>query len=94
MRCPNCESGDISVQETINQPKATLRYRKCADCGAKWYTKEVTVPAEEVKTIFDEWVRERGRKCRLKKKGVEYDVKFSDGREQQSVPKTPTSPLF
>lgn len=94
MRCPNCQSDEISVMETINQPKATLRYRKCGVCGFKFYTKEGVVPSEEVKPVFDEWLRERSRKCRAKKKGEEYNVKFEDGREQPAVPKKPTSPLF
>lgn len=93
MRCPSCE-GDISVLETINQPKATLRYRKCDVCGFKFYTKEEVVPADSVKPVFDEWMRERSRKCRAKKKGVDYEVKFEDGREQTVAPKKPTSPLF
>lgn len=94
MRCSYCESDNVSVLETINQPNATLRQRKCADCGAKFYTKEVVVSAEEVKPIFSEWLRERSRKCRAKKKGAEYEVKFADGREQPATPKKPTSPLF
>ena len=93
MRCPACE-GEVSVQETINQPKATLRYRKCDACGFKFYTKEEVVPAEEVKPVFDEWLRERSRKSRAKKKGMNYEVKFADGREQSVTPKQPTSPLF
>lgn len=93
MYCPNC-SGENSVQETINQPKATLRQRKCDVCGFKFYTKEEVVHSEDVKPVFDEWVRERQRKCRAKKKGVEYNVKFEDGREQSVAPKKPTSPLF
>lgn len=93
MNCPSC-NGAVSVQETINQPKATLRYRKCDICGFKFYTKEEAVSAEEVKPVFDEWVRERSRKCRAKKKGVEYDVSFEDGREKTVAPKKPTSPLF
>lgn len=94
MRCVNCESDNLTVMETINQPKATLRLRRCADCGAKFYTKEEVVPSEEVKPVFDEWTRERSRKCRAKKKGEEYNVKFEDGREQPATPKKPTSPLF
>lgn len=94
MRCPNCESANLSVLETINQPKATLRQRKCADCGTKFYTKEEIVSPDEVKPVFDEWLRERSRKCRAKKKGEEYEVKFEDGREQPATPKKPTSPLF
>lgn len=93
MRCPSCE-GEISVLETINQPKDILRQRKCNVCGCKFYTKEEIVPAETVKPVFDEWIRERSRKCRAKKKGVEYEVSFADGREQPIVPKKPTSPLF
>lgn len=94
MRCPSCESDEVTVLETINQPKATLRQRKCATCGMKFYTKEDVVSPDEVKPVFDEWIRERSRKCRAKKKGVDYDVKFADGREQSAVPKKPTSPLF
>lgn len=93
MRCPSCE-GEISVLETINQPKDILRQRKCNVCGFKFYTKEEIVPAESVKPVFDEWIRERQRKCRAKKKGVEYEVSFADGREQPVIPKKPTSPLF
>ena len=93
MRCPTC-NGEVAVLETINQPKATLRYRKCNDCGFKFYTKEDVVPADTVKPVFDEWLRERARKSRAKKKGVEYNVKFEDGREQAITPKKPTSPLF
>lgn len=93
MRCPSCE-GEISVLETINQPKDILRQRKCNVCGFKFYTKEEIVPAEAVKPVFDEWIRERQRKCRAKKKGVEYEVSFADGREQPVIPKKPTSPLF
>jgi len=93
MNCPTC-NGSVSVMETINQPKATLRYRKCEVCGFKFYTKEDVVPSEEVKPVFDEWLRERSRKCRAKKKGVEYEVSFEDGREKSVAPKKPTSPLF
>ncbi len=94
MRCPSCESSELAVLETINQPKATLRMRKCSTCGTKFYTREEAVSPDEVKPIFDEWIRERSRKCRAKKKGEEYNVKFEDGREQPATPKKPTSPLF
>ena len=93
MQCPYC-SGENSVQETINQPKATLRQRKCEVCGMKFYTREEVVHSEEVKPVFDEWIRERQRKHRAKKKGVEYEVSFADGREKPVTPKQPTSPLF
>lgn len=93
MLCPSC-GGNNSVQETINQQKATLRFRKCDVCGMKFYTREEVVSADDVKPVFDEWIRERQRKCRAKKKGVEYEVSFADGREQTIVPKKPTSPLF
>lgn len=93
MVCPSC-NGEVSVQETINQQRATLRFRKCTVCGCKFYTKEEIVPSESVKPVFDEWVRERQRKHRAKQKGVEYEVKFEDGREQSVAPKKPTSPLF
>lgn len=94
MYCINCGSDENSVLETINQPKATLRQRKCAVCGIKFYTKEEVVSPEGVKPVFDEWIRERSRKCRAKKKGVDYEVSFADGREQPVTPKKPTSPLF
>lgn len=94
MRCPNCGSDNISVLETINQPKATLRQRRCGECGVKFYSKEEVTPSDDVKPVFDEWIRERSRKCRAKKKGEDYEVKFEDGRQQQAVPKKPTSPLF
>ena len=93
MKCPSC-NGEISVLETINQPKSILRQRKCNECGFKFYTKEDVVPSESVKPVFDEWLRERSRKCRAKKKGVEYEVSFADGREKTVIPKKPTSPLF
>lgn len=94
MRCPNCGSDNLAVMETINQPETTLRQRKCSDCGFKFYTKEIVVPADTVKPVFDEWIRERSRKCRAKKKGINYDVRFEDGREQPVTPKKPTQPLF
>lgn len=93
MRCPSCE-GEISVLETINQPKATWRYRKCNECGNKFYTREDVISPEEAKPLFDEWIRERSRKSRAKNKGMEYNVKFADGREKPITPKKPTSPLF
>lgn len=93
MNCPYC-NGENSVQETINQPHATLRQRKCETCGMKFYTKEEIAHSEEVKPVFDEWLRERQRKCRAKKKGVDYEVSFADGREKPVIPKKPTSPLF
>ena len=93
MLCPSC-NGEVSVLETINQTKATLRQRKCGVCGLKFFTKEEVVPSDTVKPIFDEWLRERSRKCRAKKKGEEYEPSFSDGREKPVEPKQPTSPLF
>lgn len=93
MLCPDC-NGSISVLETINQPKATYRQRKCDVCGKKFYSKEEICPSEEAKPLFDEWIRERSRKSRAKKKGMDYEVKFADGREQPVTPKQPTSPLF
>ena len=93
MLCPLC-NGEVSVQETINQQNATLRYRKCNECGNKFYTKESIVATDTVKPVFDEWIRERSKKCRAKKKGMEYNVRFEDGREQPVAPKKPTSPLF
>lgn len=93
MLCPNC-GGEVSVLETINQHKDTLRSRKCEVCGFKFYTKESVVPQDDAKSVFDEWRRERVRKSRAKKKGEDYEVRFEDGREQPVIPKQPTSPLF
>ena len=93
MKCPNCD-GEISVLETINQQRFTYRQRKCEMCGFKFYTKEEVCSSEEAKPLFDEWIRERSRKCRAKKKGLIYEPTFADGREQQIIPKKPTSPLF
>ena len=52
------------------------------------------MPSDEAQPLFTEWTRERSRKARAKKKGVEYNVKFEDGREKPVTPKRPTSPLF
>lgn len=93
MLCPNCQ-GSISVLETINQQKATYRQRRCEECGFKFYTKEEVCNTEEAKPLFDEWIRERSRKSRAKKKGIDYEVTFADGREKPVTPKKPTSPLF
>ena len=93
MLCPNCE-GQISVEETINQPRCTYRQRKCTECGFKFYTKEEVCAESEAAPLFREWIRERGRKARAKKKGLEYEVSFADGREKPVTPKRPTSPLF
>jgi len=93
MLCPDC-NGNVSVQETINQQRATYRQRRCDVCGKKFYTKEEICTVDEAKPLFDEWVRERSRKCRAKKKGIEYEPTFADGREQPVTPKKPTSPLF
>lgn len=94
MFCPTCGNKETSVLETINQPKATLRQKKCPVCGYKFFTREEPVPIDTVKPVFDEWLRERSRKSRAKKKGVDYEVSFADGREQPVTPKKPTSPLF
>lgn len=94
MFCPSCGNKETTVLETINQPKATIRRKKCAECGTKFFTREEPVSAELVKPVFDEWVRERQKKLRLKKKGEAYDVRFADGREKPVTPKKPTSPLF
>ena len=93
MLCPNCK-GDVSVMETINQHNSTYRLRKCNVCGNKFYTKEDICPDDSAKPLFDEWIRERSRKSRAKKKGVDYEVKFEDGREKPVTPKKPMSPLF
>lgn len=93
MKCPNC-NGEITVSETINQTLCTYRQKKCTECGFKFFTKEIVCSSDEAQPLFTEWTRERSRKHRAKKKGVNYDVKFADGREQEIIPKRPTSPLF
>ena len=93
MYCPNCNAR-ADVVDTITSVQSILRIRKCGNCGAKFYTEETIVPEEKVKPLFTEWSKERSRKHRAKKKGYEYDVKFTDGREEISTPKKPTNPLF
>jgi hypothetical protein len=93
MLCPNCE-GYIEVQETINQNDTTWRQKKCKLCGFKFFTKESVCSSDEAQPLFTEWTRERSRKSRAKKKGLDYEVKFADGREKEVIPKRPTSPLF
>ena len=94
MRCPNCESDNLSVVDTISSQRENYRHRKCADCEFRFYTTEAVVPKEEVEPKFKEWQKERSRKCRAKKKGIAYEPTFEDGREKTVIPKKPTSPLF
>lgn len=93
MLCPNC-NGEIQVQETINQSRFTYRQKKCLNCNFKFYTKEAVCEESEAAPLFREWIRERGRKLRAKKKGIYYEPTFEDGREKPIIPKKPTSPLF
>lgn len=93
MLCPNCNA-EVSVVDTINQEKATYRQKKCKECDFKFFTKETICKPEEAQPLFTEWTRERSRKSRAKKRGVDYEVKFKDGRENKPEPKRPTSPLF
>ena len=93
MLCPNCD-GSVEVQETINQTRCTYRQRKCLNCGFKFYSKEEVCDESEAAPLFREWIRERSRKSRAKKKGIDYEVSFADGREKPVTPKKPTSPLF
>lgn len=93
MFCPSCNS-DVTVLETISQQKCIWRQRKCNACGLKFYTKEEICNSDEARPLFTEWVRERARKSRMKKKGFDYEVSFADGREKPVTPKKPTSPLF
>lgn len=93
MYCPVC-SDRTEVEDTITSTKYIYRHRKCRNCGADFFTEEVIVATEKVKPLFTEWSRERSRKARAKKKGFEYEPKFSDGRENAPAPKKPTNPLF
>lgn len=93
MNCPNCD-GDVTAQETINQQRFTYRKKKCQVCGFKFFTKEIVCSPDEAQPLFTEWSRERSRKSRAKARGEEYEPRFADGREQQVIPKQPTSPLF
>ena len=93
MYCPVCNA-KMEVEDTIQSNKNVYRHIKCKNCGGDYYTEETIVQTEKVKPMFTEWSRERSRKSRAKKKGFEYDPKFSDGREERSAPKKPTSPLF
>ena len=93
MICPVC-SDRAEVEDTITSPQHIYRHRRCKNCGADFYTDEVIVDTEKVKPLFTEWSRERSRKARAKKKGFDYDPKFTDGRENISAPKKPTNPLF
>ena len=72
MLCPNCSS-EIEVQETINQSDATWRQKKCKLCGFKFFTKETVCSSDEAQPLFTEWTRERSRKSRAKKKGIDYN---------------------
>ena len=93
MNCPNC-NGQIETSETINQSLYTYRQKRCKECGFKFFTKESVCSSDEAQPLFTEWTRERSRKHRAKQKGVEYNVRFEDGREKAVTPKRPTSPLF
>jgi len=93
MYCIVCNAR-TEVEDTITSTQNTYRHRRCRNCGADFFTDEVVVPSEKIKPLFTEWSRERSRKSRAKKKGFDYDPKFSDGRENIQVPKKPTSPLF
>lgn len=93
MLCLNC-NGELTADETISQQTQNYRLRKCKVCGFKFYTKETVCDESEAKPLFDEWIRERGRKARAKKKGIVYEPKFADGREKEIIPSKPTSPLF
>lgn len=54
MKCPNCPSGRLACRSTrdTDRPGRTLRYRKCAACGARYPTIETvlqisTIPARQ-----------------------------------------------
>ncbi len=92
MNCPKCSSSNCGVIDTFQSELETYRIKKCKDCGFKFYTEEKVKPAEDVQPIFARWTKERLRKMRAKKKGVEYEQEFKS--ETSSVPRKPTSPLF
>ena len=94
MTCPNCNSDDVKVLDTISRKDDIYRQKKCNACGRKFFSKEIYVNNDEAAPLFTEWCRERSRKARAKKKGMEYDVKFEDGRQNPIEAKQPTSPLF
>lgn len=94
MLCPNCNSDDIRVLDTISRPGDIYRQKKCNACNTKFHSKEIYVNADEAGPLFTEWARERSRKSRMKKKGMDYEVKFEDGREKPTEARKPTSPLF
>ena len=94
MVCPNCNSSDYKVLDTISRQNDIYRQKKCNNCGKKFFSKEIYVNQDEAAPLFTEWSRERSRKSRAKKKGMSYDVKFADGRENPVETKQPTSPLF
>lgn len=76
----------------MHSEREEFRHRKCLDCGLIFYTIESVVPSEQVAPMFREWQRERSRKSRLKKKGIEYEPAIKG--KQETTPKKPTSPLF
>lgn len=94
MLCPDCNSADVKVLDTLSRPVDIYRQKKCNACGKKFFSKEIYVNYEEGAPLFREWSRERSRKRDAKKKGMEYEVKFADGRQNPVEVKKPTSPLF
>lgn len=95
MVCPNCD-GEIKVLDTISTDTANYRQRKCLVCGYKFFSEETITNQDKISALFAEWSTQRSKKARLKKKGIDYEPTFADGREKQSaiIPKKPTSPLF
>lgn len=93
MNCITC-GAETEVSDTITSNGITYRRRRCKNCKGKFFTKEIPVKDDECKQLFTEWSRERSRKHRAKKKGLEYNPTFSDGREKKVEPKMPTRSLF
>ena len=93
MICPNC-NGDLRVLDTISTDMINHRHRKCKLCGFDFYTQEKAVEPHESEHLFREWSRERRKKSELRKKGISYEPKFSDGREIKKEPKPPIRSLF
>ena len=92
MICPNC-GADLSVTESIHANDANYRHYKCP-CGSYFFSKEELVADSVAKPVFQERNREKSKKFRMKQKGVDYEVKYSDGRERKQQPKRKLRPLF
>lgn len=75
MQCPKC-GGDLKSKTTVHTKLTIERYRKCVNCEAKFYTKEVFVPD-----------RTRLREVDLLKvnNGTAEDYVFEDDKFEDSI---------